>query len=168
LDWRTSAGLAVITIGIQYGGPELNGSPIEQLLSATMKAVYKERGPWVGSDDFGPGDARPASGPYFEKGSVPAVNVIFQVPGSLLGVKISSIQAGRFSRKQKMVLVEVPVSKDIVESGGSVQWVIDALHRANAIAADVFARKGAEPFDLDGANALVEKVRVELLRQGFE
>ena len=131
-----------------------------------MLALSEERGPWVGDDDFGPGDSRPASGRFFELGSAPAVNVIFYVPGSLIGYDdLKKIEPARFSRKQKLLLVAVPVPKDVAESGGSIDFVIDALHKANAIAAEVFAKKGVGAFDLAKAEMLVEKVREALAAQ---
>src|SRR4029450_2297709 len=102
-----------------------------------------------------------------KRGERPGVNVVFYVPGSLGDFDIPGIQASRFSRKEKLVLVAVPVPQEVAEAGGAVGFVVDALRRANEIAAQVFARKGAEPFDLAGAEALVEKVREALVaREG--
>jgi hypothetical protein len=94
------------------------------------------------------------------------VNVVFYVPGSLSDFPlITKIAAGRFSRKRKLLLVEVPVPRHVAESGGSVEFVIDALHQANAIAADVFERKGVVEFNLKRAEAIVEKVKQGLAAQ---
>ena len=156
----------MITIGVNFGGPEQHGSPIYKLLNAAGMAITKERGAWVGTDDFGPCDPRPTSGRYFEAGSAPAVNVIFYVPGSLISYdELKKIEASRFSRKQKLLLVAVPVPKAVAQSGGSVAFVIDALHQANALAAEVFARKGVGEFDLAKAETLVEKVKETLVAQ---
>ena len=77
-----------------------------------------ERGPWVGEDDFGPGDPQPATGKYFAVGSAPAVNVIFYVPGSVLTYSdlLGQMEAARFSRKQKLLLVAVPVPPEMINS----------------------------------------------------
>ena len=61
----------------------------------------------------------------------------------------------------------VPVPKEEVETGGSIDFVIGALHEANRIAAETFAGKGTEPFDLERAEAIVEKVKQALVDQGF-
>jgi hypothetical protein len=137
----------MISIGIHNNGPELEGSPIDELLGATMRAVSVARGKG------------------YEAHASPAVNVVFYVPGSLGGFDIPKIEESRFSRKQKLVLVAVPVPSEVAQAGGSVEFVIDALHKANAIAAEVFARKGKEPFDLAKAEAIVEKVRESLAPQ---
>lgn len=157
----------MISIGVHLNGPELRGSRIDEMLRASMRSLSTVRGAWLGRDDFGPCDPRPSSGPSFELGSAPAVNVVFYVPGSLGGEAPSMIEAARFSRKQKLLLVAVPVPKEEVESGGSVEFVITALHEANRIAAETFARKGTEPFDFDKAEAIVKSVGQSLVAQGF-
>jgi len=135
----------MITIGAYFGGPELHDSPIQLLIRSAMKAAKQIRGDWT-------------------EGSYAAVNTVFYVPGSLDtygGLK--QIEPARFSRKQKLLLVAVPVPESVAAAGGSVEFVIDALHKANAIAADVFAKKGSEPFDLAKAEAIVEKVKDALV-----
>ena len=159
----------MITIGVNYGGPEQKGAGIYKLLSAVMRAISDERGPWVGGDDFGPGDPQPASGKYFKVGSAPALNVIFYVPGSLLTYRdLTRIEAARFSRKQKLLLVAVPVPPEMVNSSGALDFVIEALHKANAIAAEVFAKKNVGIFDLQKADAIVEKAKSEIATGRYE
>lgn len=138
----------MISIGVNLGGPER--LPVEEFLRAAMRAVKSVRG-----EDY-------------DSHRQPSVNVVFYVPGSLIDYdKLKKVEAARFSRKLKLLLVAVPVPMEEVESGGSVDFVIDALHQANRIAAETFARKGTEPFDLKNAEALVEKVRQSLVDQGL-
>jgi hypothetical protein len=80
---------------------------------------------------------------------------------------IDGIEAARFSRKQKLLLVAVPVPPEMVESQAAASFVIGALHEANRIAAETFARKGAELFDFDQAEAIVDKVGQSLVDQGY-
>jgi hypothetical protein len=155
----------MITIGAVFHGPELEESRIKKLVQSTGIAVNKERGPWIGEDDFGPTDIRPESGQYFEQGSAPAVNVIFYVPGSLGSEGPTKIEAGRFSRKKKLLLVAVPVPKEVAEAGGSVKFVIGALREAITIAAKVFADKNAGTFDLVKAEAIIDGVQKTLTGQ---
>jgi hypothetical protein len=137
----------MIFIGNHFHGPELTGSPIDRLLTSAAKAAVSSRGP-------------------FDLGSTPAVNVVFHVPGSLgEAPQAAHPVAGRFSRKQKLLLVEVYVPKEQVATGGSIDFVIDSLRQANAIAADVFARKGTEPFDVAKANAIIDQVSEALRKE---
>jgi hypothetical protein len=137
----------MISIGVDFMGPEHPETAIGQLLLAASRRVQEHRGD-------------------YESYPGPRVNVVFYVPGSLGDFpNITKVAAGRFSRKQKLLLVEVPVPRDVAESGGSVEFVISALRQANAIAADVFARKGPEPFDLAKAEAIVKRVKEALVAQ---
>lgn len=133
----------MITLGGHYGGPELHNSPIQKLVRAAMNAAIDARRPWV-------------------DGSVPSVNVVFYVPGTLTGVDRDCIQVTRFSRKGKMALVAVPVPKHIAEGGGNVAFIVDSLRKANEIAATEFARKSKELFDLVKAEAIVKEVESKL------
>jgi hypothetical protein len=136
----------MIYVGLQLNGPELSKAPIDQLLTLGAKAAAEARG-------------------EFTVGLAPAINVVFYVSGSLGDFPdIAKMAAGRFSRKQKLLLVEVPVPHEIAEPGGSVAFVIDTLHKANAIAAEVFAKKGIQ-FDLPKAEAIVDHVKQALLAQ---
>lgn len=158
----------MISTGVYFGGPEQKDSDLSKLFSAAERALREIRGQWVGSDDFSPSAPRPATGLYFEVGATPATNVVFYVPGSVIGYEdLKRIEAARFSRMQKLLLVAVPVPKEVVETGGSVEFIVDALHQANRIAAETFAKKGSEPFDVEKAESIVEKVRQALIEQGF-
>ena len=159
----------MITIGVNYGGPEQKGAGIFQLFSAVMRAISDERGLWIGGDDFGPGVPEPACGKYFRVGSSPALNVVFYVPGSLLAYRdLTRIEPARFSRKQKLLLVAVPVPPEMINSSCALDFVIGALHQANAIAAEVFAKKNVGTFDLAAADAIVEKAKAEIAAGKYE
>jgi hypothetical protein len=134
----------MISIGGHYRGPELDGSPVDLLIRSAAMALKRLRG----------------NG--YEAHSAPAVNVVFYVPGSLGDFDIPKIEASRFSRKQKLLLVAVPVPKDVAAAGGSVEFVIGALRQAVAIAAEVFAGKKVGVFDRARAEAIIEKVRATL------
>jgi hypothetical protein len=136
----------MISIGINLGGPER--LPIEDLLRAAIKAAKAARDD--GDDFLGK----------------PSINVVFYVPGSLNVYKdLNKIEAARFSRKQKSLLVAIPVPLELVQSRTAIDFVVDALFQASRLAADIFTRKGCDPFDLERAEAIVEKVRQSLVNQ---
>lgn len=155
----------MITLGANFGGPELKGTPVQLAIQSVMLAIHKERGAWVGADDFGPCEMQPTSGPYFKVGSAPAVNVIFYVPGSISKAVPDKIEAPRFSRKRKLLLVAVPVPVSVVNSEKAAEFVIDALHQANSIAAEEFAKRGPETFSKEKADLIVEKARKAIARK---
>ena len=139
----------MITLGAQFGGPEQNGSPIDVAILSVMDAVRDARG-------------------ERNKGAAPAVNVVLYIPGSCGIAAPTKIEAARFSRKQKLLLVAVPVPSEMINSSCALDFVISALHQANAIAADVFAKKNVGTFDLAAADAIVEKAKAEIAAGKYE
>ena len=158
----------MIAIGAHYRGPEFEGSHgISKILRATSNTLRDIRGPWIGTDSFGPCDSKPDSGPYFELGSEPAVNIVFFVPGSLGDFDISQIEVSKFSRKKQLVLISIPIPRDVVISGGSVSFVIDALNDAIRLSDETFKKKKVGNFDFKKAQSIVDLVKQSLLEQGF-
>jgi hypothetical protein len=127
----------MIGMGIILRGPE--DMPVDGFLTSAMKAVKVARGEW-------------------KEGEIPAVIVVWVVPGSLGKVNFTGQRVTLFSKKKKLLQIEAAVPQEVVDAGGSVEFVVDALRTACATAADVFARKGIKPFDLSKAETIVEKV----------
>jgi hypothetical protein len=139
--------IVMITIGAYFGEAGQQDSAIGLIIRSAMNAVAGIRGDWT-------------------EGFTPAVNVVFYVPGSVSQYgDLTRIKAGRFSRKQKLLLVAVPVPASVVNSGKAIEFVVDALYQANRIAADVLAKKGVGPFVREKADAIVEKVKEAIARQ---
>ena len=78
------------------------------------------------------------------------------------------LPAARFSRKRNLVLVAVPVPPSLVNSDRATEFVIDALYKANSIAAGVFAKKGVEDFTRERADAIVDEVKDALGGQSID
>lgn len=126
----------MISIGGVYNGPELQGSQINRLIMATSKAVKELRG---------------------TLGDTPWVNAVFVVPGSLDDVDFDGLKYGEYSKKDNAVVVQIAVPKQLAERADQVQFIVDALHGANAMAFEFF-RQREESFPLREAEALVRKV----------
>jgi hypothetical protein len=139
----------MLTLGAQFVGPEQNGSPIDVAILSVMDAVRDARGERT-------------------KGTSPEVNVVFYVPGSCDLAVPAKMEAARFSRKQKLLLVAVPVPPEMINSDKALDFVIAALHKANAIAAEVFAKKNVGTFNLQKADAIVEKAKAEILTGKYD
>jgi hypothetical protein len=133
----------MIGVGGVFRGPEIRESQLGKFLFATGKAISNASGEW-------------------KEGDSPAVIVVWVVPGSLGEVNFTGQRTTLFSKKKKLMQIEAEVPKEVVNAGGSVEFVIDALHKAAATAAKTFARKGPESFDLSKAEVIIEKVRVAL------
>ncbi len=130
----------MITIGAHHGGPELRGTRIERAITAAMRAAVEARG-------------------FYAEGAVPAVNVVFCTPGSVVGQPDwDHGRVAKYSAKSKLVLVHVAVPVDIVESDAALDFVIRELHGANALAFEFYRQKKME-FSLADAEQLVDRIR---------
>lgn len=129
----------MIAIGVQLSGPELEDSPIDLAIMAAMRAAIEARGDYV-------------------EGMVPAVNVVFCVPGSLARPDWDYIQVAKYSAKRKLLLVQVAVSPEAVHSDTALDDVIEALYGANANAFEFYRQKGMD-YPLAEAETLVGEIR---------
>jgi hypothetical protein len=130
----------MITIGVDIGGPEIIGTPIDRSIMAAMRGAITARG-------------------NCQEGSVPAVNVVFFTPGSVGG--LPDWDHGRvvkYSAKRKLLLVQVAVPEEMVRSKSALDYVIKELYGANALAFEFYRQKGID-FALADAEKLVAEIR---------
>jgi hypothetical protein len=130
--------IVMISIGAVYRGPELKGSEINRLIMAINKALKEFRG-------------------QLKLGEVPWVNAVFVVSGSLGAADFEGLKYGDYSKKDKGVVVQIAIPTKIVEGEGLVDFLVDSLHGANAMAFEFFRQKGEE-FPLREAEGLVSSV----------
>ena len=128
----------MISIGCDLFGPELDKTPIDLALRVGMKIAAELRG-------------------NFEFGSRPAVNVVFYVPGSLGSPDWDGLRDAKFSRQQQLLMVQVAVPENIVESANPEDFVIESLYGANAVAFEFFRQKNMD-FPLAEAEQLVASI----------
>ena len=133
----------MIFIGAVYGGPEASGSYVDLRIIRLMKAVILLR----------EASCYPAS--------TPEVNVVFHVSGSLSKVDFEGVRHGSFSRKRRLLMVQVAVPDEMVESPSLDSFLIDSLRQANRVAFERFAKKGID-FPLPEADDLVKRVEQAL------
>ncbi|MCA8992497.1 MAG: hypothetical protein KDA88_10980 [Planctomycetaceae bacterium] len=112
----------MIALGSVYRGPELPGTRIDLAITKAMNAAAELRG-------------------SFEFGSGPAINVVFHVPGSLGKPDWDGLRDATYSRKLQLLMVQVAVPDDVVESPGLETFIIEGLYGANAIAFEFFRQK---------------------------
>lgn len=132
----------MIFIGGIFSGPELDGSSTEQTIKLVGRIAADLRG-------------------SFNVGDAPAVNVVFCVPGSLRSPDWDWLQEGTFSRRQKLLLVQVAVPAELVNSPQLDEFIIRSLHGANTIAFHTFNEKDMK-FPLREAEELVLQVKDRL------
>jgi hypothetical protein len=128
----------MISIGAVMGGPELEGGSFDQASDEVCRAVIDLRG------SFGTGESA-------------EVNVVFHVPGSIIEPDWEGARDATFSKKRKLLMVQVAVPRDVAAHPWPIAFIIESLHKANRIALRVFHGKGIE-FPLAAAEDLVDRV----------
>lgn len=132
----------MISLGGRFRGPELKGSPFHQAHTATARALHELRGPLV-------------------LGSVPLVNAVFVVPGSLGDPDFDGLEYGDYSRKDKAIVVQIAVPRDVAAAGNPAEFIVGGLRGANAMAFEFFRQKGDE-FPLRQAEEMVTAIAERL------
>jgi hypothetical protein len=135
----------MILIGNVFRGPEHQASKTKRLLSKLMELSMELRG-------------------LFEVGDCPAVNVVFYVPGSLGAFDWDGIRDAKFSKQQKLLMVQVAVPANMIDSPSLKDELIESLHGANAVAFEFFRQKGMQ-FPLADAEDLVLRIKDRMERE---
>jgi hypothetical protein len=108
-----------ISIGAVFGGGELSGTPIDRALRGLS---------------FPPDNSLPFS-----------LNVVFHVPGSIAGgPDYVGVRTGKFSRKEKMLMVQVAVPKEIIYSADVRAFLFSSVREAVRTAGPFLQKKGIE------------------------
>lgn len=127
----------MIYIGRVYGGPELRGSAIDRCISKLVKL----RGSGV-------------------EGEAGSLDIVFHVPGSIDGPDYAGVRTGRFSKKERMLQIQVSVPREIVaaEEPAIEAFLLQALTEAIEIARPVFSRASI-PYPEQEYLALVDRLK---------
>jgi hypothetical protein len=136
----------MIAIGCVYGGPEFQDSASTKTSRAVMNAVYDVRGN------------------TYEDLTIPKVNVVYFFHGTLSTPEWTGLRDGTFSRKRKLLMIQVAVPEDLNDTQELEPFLLDSLRKANALALRVYHKKGLE-YPLAQANELVDKVEQRLKEQ---
>jgi hypothetical protein len=114
----------MIYISKVYGGPDVEGSRIDRVITQVMKLL-------------GPGE----EGPY---GSL---DIEMQVSGEFLRVEHTGIRQGRFSRKERMVCFQIGIDRDVCERDDVeiAEYLLHGLREA-VVKAGILFRKAKVPY----------------------
>jgi hypothetical protein len=109
----------MIYISSILGGPELTHSGV----SSAIARLFRSRGPG-------------------EEGDFGSLDVVFHVAGSLLQPEFSGVRTGRFSRKERMLQVQIAVPPEVVVSEDPYPFLAARVLDAVRLAAPVFSKAG--------------------------
>lgn len=128
----------MIGIGAVYGGPEASDSRIYDIINSITKVASNLT-------------------ESFKFGSAPAINIVFHVPGSLSKNEFEGIRDAKFSRKDKLLMVQISVPEEKLDAEDLLDFLILSMHQANAVAFHFFTDRGID-FPLAQAEELVKQV----------
>lgn len=114
----------MITIGIQFGGPEQWGSLVQSKLSAALNIAANTRAP------------------DYNDGAEAWINPIFILPGSISKPDFEGYKLGHFSRKQKGLVVMIAVPESLINGENIDEFIIISLRESVGLAAAYFTSKG--------------------------
>lgn len=77
-----------------------------------------------------------------EEGDFGSLDIVFHVAGSLGQPEFSGIRTGRFSRKERMLQVQIAVPADVVESDDPYPFLAARMLDAVRVASPVFSKAG--------------------------
>ena len=119
----------MLTVGTVQGGPEVEHTPFCKFIMKLMDAADRTQ-------------------TGFPFGSLMALNLVFHIPGSILSdLGYEGLRHAKFSRSQKMLMIQVAVPKEIAASHDMQtirKYVLDCLREANSIAAAFLEKKRVE------------------------
>jgi hypothetical protein len=110
----------MIYIGAIFGGPELG------FASPVARAIMKLQ------------DSRDPE----EEGDFGSLDIVFHVAGSLVQPEFRGVRTGSFSRKKRMLQVQIAVPAEVVASPDPYAFVAGSLREAVRVAAPIFAKAG--------------------------
>ncbi|WP_147414316.1 hypothetical protein [Sphingomonas gilva] len=114
----------MITIGIDFGGPEHRESDVSKILIKASQVAARVRDP--GYDD----------------GQEAWINPIFVVPGTINEPDFTGHKLGHFSKKEKGLSVAIAVPQSVADGKGIQEFIGQSLREAVRLAAAYFASKG--------------------------
>ena len=127
----------MIYISQIYGGPELVGSPVDQAIAKLSRSRGEGKATALG--EFG------------------SLDVVFHVAGRLAQPDHTGVRTGRFSKRERLLQVQVAVPAEVVASTNPYAFVARGLLEAVQAGAGVFARAGI-PYPLDEYVAVAERM----------
>lgn len=125
-------------LGADYGGPEISKSYTDIKISRLMQFVKKNR---------------------TENREKASLNVVFYKSGSICKNEFTGLRTAKFSKKEKMLMVQVAVPEGISDEELD-KFLFASLREAAELAKPKFLKAGIE-FEIENYCNLVDRVEKE-------
>lgn len=121
------------------GGPELSGAPVDTIITRLAMAAH-------------------AYQEAHEIASEGGLDIVYHVPGSILQPEFEGLRTGKFSNKEKMLMVQIAVPALFDSRHHLEKFLVESLREAIQLAKPVF-KSTRIPFSQDEYLQLVESIR---------
>jgi hypothetical protein len=114
----------MITVGIDFGGPEHRDSSISKSLLGASQVAARVR-----DQDY-------------DDGAEAWINPVYIVPGSIHKPEFEGYKLGHFSKKDKGLVIQIAVPQSVADGQDIRQFIGESLRAAVRFASAHFASKG--------------------------
>ena len=128
-------------IGSVLGGPEISGSPVDTIITRLAKASH---------------DYQQAH----EIASEGELDIVYHVPGSMMQPEFEGLRTGKFSRKEKMLMVQISVPTLFENEKDLEKFLAEALREAIRLAKPIF-KSTKIPFSQEEYLRLVDSIETK-------
>ena len=125
-------------VGYVLGGPELSYSNFTRATSGISFPIPGE--PWPV-----PGRAPNPTVAYSERHDprpVGGLDLVFHVPGSILKPPFAGMRTGKFSRKERLLQIQIAVPEAQLDAPSLRQYLVDSVRSAIHLAVPKFIKAG--------------------------
>jgi len=126
----------MIYVSAILGGPELKYSHFSDAMEGIHFPVPGEPWPKAGSAPDPLGRERRDPRP------VGSLDLVFHVPGSIIEPEHTGLRTGRFSRKARMLQIQIAVPGDLMESPELRRFLVGSVREAIDLGESRFAKAG--------------------------
>jgi len=134
-------------IGAIFGGPEVPDS-----------ACYAALGRLGRRSDAALRRARRSAGKAAPSDRQGGLDIVFHVPGSIIKPEFSGERTGKFSRRERLLMVQIAVPAELVWSPKVEHFMLEALRRSIRLAKPVYDKAGI-PFSVERYTELVDRMQ---------
>ena len=128
-------------VGAVLGGPEVRSSSLVAAIQAVSRLCDRLRNQAAGEA---------------------AIDLVFHVPGSLIKPAYQGVRTGKFSKRDRILMVQVSVPESQVAGPDPIVFVVRSMRQAIGLAKPAFA-KARIPFSVEEHLGLVARVEGEPL-----
>ncbi len=126
-------------VGAVYGGPEFSKSLVKRLISLASRIAEEEN-----PDHNG------------------ALDVVFHIPGSVSKPDYKALRAGRLSKKERILQIQIAIPEEILDNAPELRKFIVKMIRESILIGGPILNKSGIDFSMSDHLKIAEKIPMAL------